>query len=460
MSLGRRHVLVLGGGTALHAATLARSPEGWDGVGFLLSVERFDLASYRPHPPGYPVYVALLKLFAAVVGSPLVAAVSLSCLAGTAATLALGVLADRIAGDRAALAVMALFGSAPLVWRATTTVGTEGVALAFFATAAALLARGSSRGAGLALGLGLGVRLSWWPLALSALLLTPRAARRTVGIALLGSVLCWMAALAAVTGASRLLALFTEHAHGHFTSFGGGVLTDGGPIRLQLALVDVFARGLGMGTDALGLLAGAALLAAAATLRAHGAWARTALIASVPYTAWILVAQNVRYEPRHALPIVAMVTFYLGLALAKAPLRCAALTLVMGVIAWRDGRAGRALLPAGAQLATFVQKSFRRDDTLVYGGRGVRFLELAPDAPRSVGRVTMGDVVVDLTKQDVLPRHALVTDELSDLRRSPWPLIALERFCRPERLDPRTPCIELFEIRWPASLVQGESHVR
>jgi hypothetical protein len=94
---------------------------------------------------------------------------------------------------------------------------------------------------------------------------------------------------------------------------------------------------------------------------------------------------------------------------------------------------------------------------LVYGGRGVRFLELDPDAPRSVGRVTMGDVVVDLTRQDVLPRHALVTDELADLGRSPWPLTPVEHFCRPERLDLRTPCIGLFEIRWPESLVQGET---
>jgi hypothetical protein len=383
--------------------------------------------------------------------------VSLSCVSCTAAIVALGVLADRIAGDRASLAVMALLGCAPLVWRAASTVGTEGVALAFFAIAATLLASGSPRGAGLALGLGLGVRLSWWPLAVSALLLTPRALRRTVVIAMCGSVLCWTGALAAVTGASRLLALFAQHARGHFTSFGGGAFTDGGPVRLQLALVDLFARGLGVGTDTLGLLAAAALAAAVSTLPSRGAWARTALIVIAPYLAWILLAQNLRYEPRHAVPLVAMVAFYLGLALAHAPLRCAALALAMGAIAWRDGRTGRAVLPAGAQLASFVEKSFRREDTLVYGGRGVRFLELDPNAPRSVGRVTMGDVVVDLTKQDVLPLHALVTDELSDLNRSPWPLSPVERFCRPERLDPRAPCIGLFEVRWPASLVKGES---
>ena len=155
-----------------------------------------------------------------------------------------------------------------------------------------------------------------------------------------------------------------------------------------------------------------------------------------------------------------MIAFYLGLALAYAPLRCAALVLCMGAIAWRDGRLGRAVLPAGAQLAAFVEKSFAREDTVVYGGRGVRFLELDANAPRALGRVTMGDVVVDLTKQNVLPRHALVTDELSDLQRSPWPLVPVDRFCRPERLDPRTPCIGLFEVRWPMSLDPGAKNAR
>ena len=111
-------------------------------------------------------------------------------------------------------------------------------------------------------------------------------------------------------------------------------------------------------------------------LRPRGEWARTALIALAPYAAWILIAQNLRYEPRHALPLVAVIAFYLGLALAYAPLRCAALVLCMGAIAWRDGRLGRAVLPAGAQLAAFVEKIVRREDTVVYGGRGVRFLEL------------------------------------------------------------------------------------
>ena len=48
--------------------------DDWDGLGFLASVAHFDLASFAPHPPGYPVYVACLKAAAWVTSSPLGAA--------------------------------------------------------------------------------------------------------------------------------------------------------------------------------------------------------------------------------------------------------------------------------------------------------------------------------------------------------------------------------------------------
>src|SRR4051794_20797689 len=121
MSLDRRHGAVLAIATALHAGTLARTAEGWDGVGFLLSVERFDLAAARPHPPGYPVYVALLKAVHWLVGAPLASALTLSCVSFALATWALGMLADRLHGQRHALCVMALVSATPLLWRCATT---------------------------------------------------------------------------------------------------------------------------------------------------------------------------------------------------------------------------------------------------------------------------------------------------------------------------------------------------
>ena len=49
-----------------HAATLPRTLEDEDSINFALGVESFDVAAHRPHPPGYPVYIALAKASTAV----------------------------------------------------------------------------------------------------------------------------------------------------------------------------------------------------------------------------------------------------------------------------------------------------------------------------------------------------------------------------------------------------------
>ena len=44
-----------------HAPFLATSLEDIDSVNFALGVRRFSVAEHRPHPPGYPVYIAMGK---------------------------------------------------------------------------------------------------------------------------------------------------------------------------------------------------------------------------------------------------------------------------------------------------------------------------------------------------------------------------------------------------------------
>jgi hypothetical protein len=53
---------------AAHLAFLPPSLEDIDSVNFALGVRDFDVARHQPHPPGYPVYVAMGKVSAAVLG--------------------------------------------------------------------------------------------------------------------------------------------------------------------------------------------------------------------------------------------------------------------------------------------------------------------------------------------------------------------------------------------------------
>lgn len=49
-----------------HLAFLPLTPTGVDAVNFVLGVREFNLADHRPHPPGYPVFIALGKASRAV----------------------------------------------------------------------------------------------------------------------------------------------------------------------------------------------------------------------------------------------------------------------------------------------------------------------------------------------------------------------------------------------------------
>lgn len=104
-------VLVVAGVAAGHLAALPSTLEDIDSVNFALGVRDFDPATHRPHPPGYPVYIALGKIATAVTrmawpdGRP-----------------------DRV--EARGLAALSLAGGLLLVWlvaRAFTTLAPGGV---------------------------------------------------------------------------------------------------------------------------------------------------------------------------------------------------------------------------------------------------------------------------------------------------------------------------------------------
>ena len=54
---------------AVHVRSLPHTLEDIDSINFAMGVESFDVARHQPHPPGYPVYIALAKASTPVVGA-------------------------------------------------------------------------------------------------------------------------------------------------------------------------------------------------------------------------------------------------------------------------------------------------------------------------------------------------------------------------------------------------------
>src|SRR5919109_3285326 len=81
---------------ATHLPWLAPSLEDIDSINFALGLRDFDPAAHQPHPPGYPVYIALGRISLAAIergwptmSSPAASALALSFWSAVAGALAL-----------------------------------------------------------------------------------------------------------------------------------------------------------------------------------------------------------------------------------------------------------------------------------------------------------------------------------------------------------------------------------
>ena len=90
---------------AAAAALLIRLPFAaqrmWDhdSVQFALGVEHYDLAAHHPHPPGYPLYIGILKLLNGIGIDPLHGMVGLALLGGALGAGCIVLLTARLGGN-------------------------------------------------------------------------------------------------------------------------------------------------------------------------------------------------------------------------------------------------------------------------------------------------------------------------------------------------------------------------
>ena len=117
----------------LHFCADAVVADGYDGVGFILSLSAFDLGRFQPQPPGYPLFVLAGRLLHFVGFSPKIALILTSSLLLAAGLGALAAWVRAVAGWRTALLFLLLVPTAPLTFglgMATLSDGAGGNATA------------------------------------------------------------------------------------------------------------------------------------------------------------------------------------------------------------------------------------------------------------------------------------------------------------------------------------------
>jgi hypothetical protein len=354
---------------AAHLAVLPSTLEDLDSINFAMGVRDFDVAQHQPHPPGYPVYIALGKLATAAftlagVGAPDVRGLAIWSALGAALLVPLLFAFVRaIDGDerRAAIAA-ALTVCSPLVWFNAARPLSDTIGLAVAAAALAALAFTVSDPArsgwrdlagALLAGLSIGIRsqMAILTLPLLALALVRSRQRVALVLALGAGIAVWAVPLVLLTGGpgGYLQALGSQAGE----DFSGVVMlwTNPTPRVAFAAALHTFVHPwdspLLAGVVAALAMAGAALLA----VRSPRVLGLVALTFG-PYAIFHLLFQET-FTTRYALPLIPLVAYLAAVTLAEAPV----------VYAWSGGAA---IAVASVMLALPATVAYGREASPVF----------------------------------------------------------------------------------------------
>jgi len=363
LGIGRWELGVVAGAFFVaHLPWLAPSLEDIDSINFALGLRDFNPAEHQPHPPGYPVYIAIGRVMLAAIRAarpelPQVAAEALalsllSALAGAFAVVLGGLLfralasrtsLDAAAARRTARWATVLLAVCPLFWLTAVRPMSDMPGLAAAFGAQALMLSGRLAPAAFMAGLALGIRTQtfWCTAPLLAWVLFEgrrsgwRDPARATAMAVAG-VLVWGIPLLVATGglAAYLAALGTQA--GEDFAFVDMLWANPTPRRLAFGLLHTLVLPWASVPLAVAVLVLAAIGAVVMALRDRPALA-TLVVAFAPYAVFHLVFQET-ITVRYALPLVAPVAFAVArtcalsggfMNVAAAPL--AALLLVAGM---------------------------------------------------------------------------------------------------------------------------------
>jgi hypothetical protein len=109
-------VLLFAGLAALFALTRSHWLDDWDSVTFAFALDDFDVMRHRPHPPGYPLYVAAGKLAYLAIANHAAALTLVSSLSGAAVALMFYFLDRRQNNWPVALCATLIMALSPLYW--------------------------------------------------------------------------------------------------------------------------------------------------------------------------------------------------------------------------------------------------------------------------------------------------------------------------------------------------------
>ena len=112
--------------------------DDWDSVQFVMGLEEYSIPAHQPHPPGYPLYIFIGRIFYFFIGDSLTTFTLISAIFGTLALIPTYLISKEIFDERVGLLSAVLLSFAPAQMLFSEVVMTDIVSL-FFVTFTAYL---------------------------------------------------------------------------------------------------------------------------------------------------------------------------------------------------------------------------------------------------------------------------------------------------------------------------------
>ena len=319
--------------------------EDIDSLRFALSLYNYDLTNLQPHFPGYFFYFILIKPIYCIINNigisfAIMGGIALHGIIYYAYKIERLIFPNYIPRQRYLLGILLFFN--PLLFLMSTRYMPDiwGLLLLLMGTFYLLdsIINKKLKSAiffSIILGFQCGVRLSYIPFWLPSVLLIKIFWRQLPILLIAGfsALLVWLIPLIIDTGFANLYQIGEKHALGHFTEWGGTVMSNNNSylIRLIAMLESIWADGLGgywYGRHWLTILWSFALIIFGLNgLKSFILFIKKkiyikeskliliCIFCFCTYITWAFFFQNIIFKPRHIIPLLPFITFFINVGM-------------------------------------------------------------------------------------------------------------------------------------------------
>lgn len=423
--------------------------EDWDSVQFALGLHDFSIVKHQPHPPGYPLYMLLGRVFNLFLQNDTLALTSLSAILGAATAIPFFLLAREIMGKRIALFSTALFLVVPVHWT-LSEVALSNVPGMFFAVLSVLfIYKGKALRKYLLLGsflagLALGIRFAEYSilLALLALVLVYRKKWSDfvkAGIYFSFGFLLWLVPLIADTGWGEFIASYKTQvsyiaAHDSFLAYSAFS-------QRLFRIWELFLMGYSIYFVPFILLILWYIIKNYKALRQYNNL--FLLIWFFSYLIPLAFIYNLEV-PRHLLPLLPPLVLLSGLILKQAP-KASIIYAIAGLLVFLEGLTQvqklHTLTPPTIAPVLYVKENFNPEETVLITSFTYRqFQYYAPEFKNYYfGRES--PVLLDTAEKIIIDLEK-IKEEVRALEN--FGIVTTKEFFGPEIIFPRLPKTKLY----------------